>query len=271
MIETTPAPRSGGETVTVASWNINGIRAAAKAGFFDWLSTCGADVVLLQEVRAEKEQMQPHWLEPFGYKSVWHAAQKKGYSGVGVLTRLPFARDAVVVGLGVPEFDSEGRFLGVIHNNTLYASVYFPNSQREGVRLPFKLAFCEAFLHTLKQFEARGLRIVVGGDFNISHTEIDLANPKQNVRNAGFLPEERAWMSRFVENGYVDTFRMFEEGGGHYTWWSNRPGVRERNIGWRLDYHFVSEPLRPQVRAARIFPSVLGSDHCPVSLELAIT
>ena len=255
-------------SVKIVSWNVNGIRAAARGGFFEWLENANADFVLLQEVRAETHQFEPHWLEPFGFKSHWHAASKKGYSGVGIFTRHGHAPDEVFVGMGNPEFDSEGRFLGVVKNDVVYVSVYFPNSQREGVRLPYKLGFCDAFLKALQTFERRGLRVVVGGDFNIAHHEIDLANPKQNLRNAGFLPEERAWMSKFADAGFVDTFRIFERAGGFYSWWSNRPGVREKNIGWRLDYNFVSQSLVRQVQSAKILADVYGSDHCPVTLEL---
>lgn len=253
----------------IASWNLNGIRAAEKAGFFRWLATCDADVVLLQEVRADRSVLRPEWLEVSGYRSFWHPAEKKGYSGVGIYTRLDVPPSGVFLGLGKPEFDVEGRVLGIVHHDTLFISAYFPNSQREGLRLPYKLAFCRAMLEFLEARRREGLRIVLGGDLNIAHKEIDLAHPKTNTRTAGFLPEERAWMTTFLAEGYVDTFRAFEQGGGHYTWWFARPGVRERNIGWRIDYHLVSDDLRPQLRSARIHADVLGSDHCPVSLELS--
>lgn len=255
-------------TCKIQSWNVNGLRAAVKNGFLDWLAVCDSNVVLLQEVRADLSVLMPEWLEPAGYVSHWFQAEKKGYSGVGIYSRFRPAKGEVFTGLGKPEFDAEGRVLGVVHNNTLFVSVYFPNSQREGARLGYKLAFCDAFLAWLKLRQKEGLDIVVGGDFNISHTEIDLANPKTNTKNAGFLPAERAWISHFIAEGFVDTFRQFEKQGGHYSWWSNRPGVRERNIGWRLDYHFVSESLKGRLQGAGIQAQVLGSDHCPVSLEM---
>lgn len=255
--------------VRVASWNLNGIRAAAKNGFFNWLELLPADIVLLQEVRCADEDLQREWLEPFGYKGAWHAAQKKGYSGVGIYTRVPVDTQNIFVGLGNPEFDNEGRFLAVVVGKVVYVSAYFPNSQRAGQRLPYKLAFCEAALKRMQEFRKQGLGVVIGGDFNIAHTAIDLANPKQNEKNAGYLPEERAWLTQFIQEGYIDSFRMFEQGGGHYTWWKQfPPGVRERNIGWRIDYHFVSEELRKNVCSAKIHSDVLGSDHCPVSLVL---
>ncbi|NBO37617.1 exodeoxyribonuclease III [bacterium] len=254
----------------IFSWNLNGIRAAVKNGFFTWLESEMPDVLLLQEVRCSLEDLPTDWLTPLGYKSFWQPAVKKGYSGVAIYTRLPIAESAVIQGLGEPQFDSEGRFLALSYENILIASAYFPNSQRDTLRLPFKLEYCRKILQFLDAKQKAGFEVVLGGDFNIAHTPLDLANPKQNEKNAGYLPEERAWMTAFIEAGYVDTFRIFESGGGHYTWWSQRPGIRERNIGWRLDYHFITPGLRENVIAARIFPAVKGSDHCPVSLELKL-
>lgn len=252
----------------IFSWNLNGIRAAVRNGFMDWLEKEKPDVLLLQEVRCSESDLQAEWLAPFGYKSFWYPAVKKGYSGVAIYTRLPVESDQVIRGLGSPQFDTEGRFLAFVHGKILFASAYFPNSQRDTLRLPYKLEYCELIMEFLNKHRAAGCEVVLGGDFNIAHTPLDLANPKQNEKNAGYLPEERAWMSKFIENGYVDTFRLFESGGGHYTWWSQRPGIRERNIGWRLDYHFITPGLVQDVVSAKIFPAVLGSDHCPVSLEL---
>jgi len=252
----------------IFSWNLNGIRAAVRNGFMDWLEKEKPDVLLLQEVRCSESDLQPEWLAPFGYKSFWQPAVKKGYSGVAIYTRLPVESEQVIHGLGSPQFDTEGRFLAFVHDKILFASAYFPNSQRDTLRLPYKLEYCFLIMEFLNKHRAAGHEVVLGGDFNIAHTPLDLANPKQNEKNAGYLPEERAWMSTFIENGYVDTFRMFESGGGHYTWWSQRPGIRERNIGWRLDYHFITPGLVQDVISAKIFPAVLGSDHCPVSLEL---
>ncbi len=256
----------------IASWNVNGIRACARNGFFDWLKAAEADVVLLQEVRAETSQMQEEWLAPFGFGSAWLPAQKKGYSGVGIYYRKSVCgeKPELVRGLGFPEFDSEGRVLGVAVGKNIFLSAYFPNSQREGLRLGYKLDFCAAFLEKIESLRKQGYGVVIGGDFNIAHTELDLANPKQNLKNAGFLPEERAWLSDFVGRGYLDTFRMFEQRGGYYSWWSNRPGIRERNIGWRIDYNFVSPELQHLVRGAQIHPLVFGSDHCPVTLDLDV-
>lgn len=259
------------QNVKIVSWNVNGIRAAAKGGFFKWLEGCDADFVLLQEVRAELSQFQTDWLEPFGYKGYWHPAQKKGYSGVGIYTRHNIAPSDIVMGMGCDEYDCEGRFLGLVYKDVLINSVYFPNSQRGGARVDFKVSFCEATLKRLQEFRKQGLKVVVGGDFNIAHTAIDLANPKQNEKNAGYLPEERQWMSHFLSEGFVDSFRMFETRGGFYTWWKNfPPDVRARNIGWRLDYLCPSDDLKPFVKRAQIHAEVLGSDHCPVSMEFSV-
>ena len=254
----------------IFSWNLNGIRAAVKNGFLTWLEQEQPDIVLLQEVRCAQADLNEAWLAPFGYSSYWHPAEKKGYSGVAIYTRLPVDSAEVIYGLGDEMFDCEGRFLALTTNNMLIASAYFPNSQRDTLRLPYKLDFCKTLLNFLEQKRKDGFDVVVGGDFNIAHTALDLANPKQNEKNAGYLPEERAWMTEFIASGYVDTFRMFEKGGGHYTWWSQRPGIRERNIGWRLDYHFITPGLVKAVTAAGIHAAVKGSDHCPVSLELKI-
>lgn len=256
----------------IASWNVNGIRAAAKGGFFRWLEESGHDVVLLQEVRALPSDLPPGWLAPSGYQGLFVPAAKKGYSGVGLYWRSESVSClARGVGVGLPEFDDEGRLAWIdLAPDLRVASCYFPNSQRDHARLPFKLAFCRALATRLEAWRAEGRRVILGGDFNIAHTALDLANPRTNVDNAGFLPEERAWMDTFLARGWKDTFRMFTAGNGHYTWWSNRPGVRERNIGWRLDYLVVDGALSPLVKAAGIDSGVRGSDHCPVTLTLDV-
>lgn len=255
-------------SLKIYSWNINGIRACVKAGFLKWLESSDADVVLLQEVRALPEQLNHHVLEAFGFKSIWHSAEKKGYSGVAIYSRIPINDKDIVIGTGYSKFDSEGRFMGILHDNIFICNAYFPNSQPEGKRLDYKLAFCNQVQQKLLEYKKNGFSVILGGDINIAHKEIDLANPKQNTKNPGFLLEERQWVSTFLETGYLDSFRLFEQAGGHYTWWSNRPGVRARNIGWRIDSHFISADLKSRVKSAQIHPDVFGSDHCPISLEL---
>ncbi len=252
----------------IYSWNLNGIRACARNGFVDWLGNCGGDVVMLQEVRAEVSQMAPEWLTAHGYSSHWFSAQKKGYSGVGIYTKKPVAEQDVIRGLGIPEFDAEGRVLGVVVDGVAYFSCYFPNSQEAGARLAYKIAFCDALLSKAKELEKNGVPVVIGGDFNIAHKPIDLENPKQNEKNPGYLPAEREWFTKFLGEGFLDTFRVFDERPEQYTWWSNRFKSRERNVGWRIDYHCCSESLRSRLKSATIHQDVMGSDHCPVGLLL---
>lgn len=262
----------------LVTWNVNGLRAVREKNFGKWFSTESADVVCLQEIKVARAQIETDetLLHPEKYASVWHSAEKAGYSGLVTYSR----KEPVDVrsGIGSREFDREGRWLettfrlsdfnkGATGEITV-VNTYWPNSQRDHARLPFKLEFCKAAEKRLQELRASGRAVYVCGDFNIAHKEIDLKNPKTNVKNAGFLPEERAWMDRFVGLGWVDTFRAFEKGPGHYTWWSYRPGVREKNIGWRLDYFFTNPEASDRLKAASLAPDVSGSDHCPMRLQL---
>lgn len=250
----------------VWSWNVNGIRAAAKNGFEKWFSDAGADVVCLQEIKATPEQLDEFLLHPKRYHSFWHPAEKLGYSGTAIYSKKEPLQ--VVKGLGIEEFDREGRVLAAEFDQAIVISAYFPNSQRDHARLDYKLRFCDAMLKHLQKIVKKGKHVILCGDYNIAHHEIDLRNPKSNVNNAGFLPEEREWMTKFLSAGFHDTFRHFEKGGDHYTWWSYRPGVREKNVGWRLDYHCVNDGLLDRVKESTIHAQVKGSDHCPVFLKL---
>jgi exodeoxyribonuclease III len=247
----------------LVSWNVNGLRACLRKGGGQWLAACDADVICLQETRALPEQVE---LDLPGYAAYWNPARKPGYSGVAILTRR--APRQVTCGLGLPELDGEGRVLHVELDDLHVVTVYTPNAQRELTRLAWRTAVWDpAFLAHVQRLAAVK-PVVFCGDLNVSHREIDLANPQQNRGNAGFTDEERAGFDRIVAAGFVDTLREFESGGGHYTWWSNRKGVRERNIGWRIDYVLISSDLRPRLREAAIHAEVLGSDHCPVSVRL---
>lgn len=250
---------------TIISWNVNGIRAAERNGFIEWISSCGADVVCVQETKAHPDQLSEELLAPAGYSSNFASAEKRGYSGTATFSRT--APDDVSV-LGEADFDSEGRVLIETFGSLSVINAYFPNSQDAGKRLDYKLAFCESIKARVDALVQGGQDIVLCGDYNIAHTEIDLARPKQNEKNPGYLPEERAWMTSFLDSGYVDTFRMFEKGANHYTWWSYRGGARAKNVGWRIDYHCVNERLRDRVQTARIHPDISGSDHCPVSITV---
>jgi len=247
------------------SWNVNGLRAVSGKGFLDWLAASGSDVAGLQETK-----LQPGHEADFGPAHGYavrfaSCTVKKGYSGVGAYYRRePLA---VTAELPDPRFQGEGRLLHLEYPEFHFITVYFPNGQRGQDRLDYKLAYYDAFLAHAQALR-QGKPIVACGDFNTAHTELDLKNPKSNEKTSGFLPEERAWLDRFTAAGYVDCFRMFEQGGGHYTWWDYRFQARTRNVGWRIDYFFVSEELRPRVKRAWIESSVTGSDHCPVGLEL---
>jgi exodeoxyribonuclease III len=242
------------------SWNVNGIRSALSKGFSDFVASYAPDVLCLQEVRALPEQVE---LSYPGYETFWHPADKKGYSGVATLSRIPPLD--VRRGMGVEEFAGEGRVLTLEFADHFLVNIYTPNSQRELTRLAHRQRWDAALLHFLKTLEKQK-PVIFCGDLNVSHKPIDLANPKSNQKNAGFTPEERAGFDKFVEAGFVDTFREFESEGGHYSWWSYRANARSRNIGWRLDYFLISGELRPNLRGAGIEREVMGSDHCPVSI-----
>jgi exodeoxyribonuclease-3 len=248
------------------SWNVNGIRAAGKKGLWDWFKKAKPDVFCLQETKARKEQVDPQWQDPKGYKSYWHSAQKAGYSGVAVYSKVePIA---VIEGIGDGEIDSEGRVLQLEYSDFTLLNCYFPNSQRDHARLGYKLDFCKKIERHCTKLAKKNKNILITGDFNIAHKEIDLKNPKTNQNNAGFLPQERAWLDGFLKKDFVDVFRVFEQGPDHYTWWSYRPGVRERNIGWRLDYFCANLGFKNQLKAMKHLTKVMGSDHCPIELQL---
>lgn len=245
------------------SWNVNGLRAVLKKNFLDYLKQESPDVLCLQETKCSPDQVEPVWGD--AYETHWNWAEKKGYSGTAVLTRERPLR--VTRGIGIPEHDREGRVLTAEYPGFFLVNVYVPNSQRELARLPYRQQWDRDFLAYLCALD-RAKPVVWCGDLNVAHTEIDLTNPKANVKNHGFTPEERAGFDAVVRAGFVDTFREFEKGGGHYTWWSPMGGARSRNVGWRIDYFLVSARLRPALKSAAIQPQILGSDHCPVTLEL---
>jgi len=249
------------------SWNVNGIRSAAAKGFSDWLSAAAPDIVCLQETKAHREQLPENLAEPQGYHSFWNSASRRGYSGVAVFSREKPV--SVKYGLGIEKFDTEGRVIELQYEWFTLLNIYFPNGQRDHGRVPYKLEFCDAVFDRCNSLRNDGRQIVICGDFNTAHREIDLKHPRANRNTTGFLPEERAWMDRFIAGGYTDTFREFEKGGGHYSWWTYRLAARERNIGWRIDYFFISPDLRPRLKKAFILSEIHGSDHCPVGITVA--
>ena len=249
------------------SWNVNGIRAIEKKGFFEWMARESPDILCLQETKAHPEQLTEKFIKPDGYCSFWSAAVKKGYSGVALYSKKQ--PQSVVQGLGVKEFDSEGRTLIADYGDFVLFNIYYPNGGASNKRVPFKMRFYDAFLKKAEGLRKAGRKIIITGDVNTAHTEIDLARPRENAKNTGFLPQERAWVSRFIACGYVDTFRHFNKEPGHYTWWDYYTGARARDVGWRIDYFFVTENVLPALKKAFILKDVLGSDHCPVGIELA--
>lgn len=250
----------------LVSWNVNGIRAAQKKGFLDWFAKEKADVVCLQETKAHPGQLSPELREIDDFQSYWSSAVKKGYSGVAVYSKpKPLQVDP---GFGIEKFDSEGRTIVAKYPEFTLYCVYFPNGKRDEIRLQYKMDFYDAILADWEKRRKKGERIVFCGDVNTAHKEIDLARPKENSKISGFLPQERAWIDKVVAKGYVDIFRHFNDKPEQYTWWDQLTRARERNVGWRIDYFFVSEDLVPFVKKAWIEPETMGSDHCPVGIEL---
>jgi exodeoxyribonuclease-3 len=249
-------------------WNVNGIRAVQKKGFLTWLQRVSPDVLCLQETKAHKDQLEQSLVNVEGYESHWSSAERRGYSGVATYTKLkPLS---VQYGIGKPEFDNEGRVLITDFLEFMLFNVYFPNGKKDQTRLDYKLKFYEAILRYWQDLRTKGKQLVICGDYNTAHKEIDLARPKENETISGFLPIEREWMDELVQLGYVDVFRLFNQQPHQYTWWDLMTRARERNVGWRIDYFFVSKDLVPKVRNAWISPEVMGSDHCPIALELAL-
>jgi exodeoxyribonuclease-3 len=249
--------------VKLLSWNVNGLRAVLRKNFLEFLAAETPDILCLQETKCRPEDVEQLW--PADYTTYWNSAEKKGYSGTAIFTRTRPLQ--VTQGIGLAEHDREGRVLTAEYADFILVNSYVPNSQRELTRLPYRQQWDRDFLAYLKGLEQRK-PVIWCGDLNVAHTEIDLANPKANVKNHGFTPEERAGFGAALAAGFVDTFREFEKGPRHYTWWSPMGGARGRNVGWRIDYFLASAALRPRLKSAFIRPEVLGSDHCPVGLEL---
>jgi len=253
--------------VKLVSWNVNGIRAAWKKGLPEFIAAENPDVLCLQETKIQEDQITAEMKDPGGYRSYWSMAEKKGYSGVATFSRLePLA---VATAFGSPILDAEGRIVQAEYGDFHLFNVYFPNSGMGPERLAHKLAFYDEFLALTERLRSAGKGVVVCGDVNTAHTELDLARPKENEERPGFMRIEREWVTKLIAHGYHDTFRIFVSEPGHYTWWDQRRlGARARNVGWRIDYFFVSDELRGRVKAAGILPLVQGSDHCPVTLEI---
>ncbi|MHA2294741.1 MAG: exodeoxyribonuclease III [Candidatus Hodarchaeales archaeon] len=250
----------------ILSWNVNGLRAAIKKGFIDWLEQRSPDIICLQETRVLPEQVKNI---PSDYHQYWNPAEKKGYSGVATLTKkepLSISKD-----LGIEEFDTEGRFLQTEFQDFYLINLYFPNAQRGLIRIDYKLEFNSKLLEHVEKLRSKTTKlIVICGDLNAAHKEIDLKNPKQNVNNAGFSPKERAFITEMIDHGYIDTFREFNKSPGNYTWWTYRYNARVKNIGWRIDYFIINIECRDRLKSAFILKNVMGSDHAPVGVEIEV-
>ena len=255
------------EEKRLLSWNVNGIRAIKGKGFLEWLNKESPDVLCLQETKAQPDQLDAELKEPRDYHVYWAYPERKGYSGVAVYSREKPEIVRYDFGGGI---DIEGRVIIAEYPGFTLFNVYFPNGKQGPERLNYKMTFYDIFLEYADALKATGKKMVICGDVNTAHKEIDLAHPKENSKVSGFLPEERAWLDKFVEHGYMDTFRQFHKEPQQYTWWDMKSGARERNVGWRIDYFFVSKNLLSSVSGAFILPEVMGSDHCPIGITLKI-
>lgn len=254
------------EKPRLLSWNVNGIRAAYKKGLLDWFKKEKPDILCIQETKAMKEQLPDDLINVDGYNSFFSSAERKGYSGTATYTKVNPVK--VSNGIGIEKFDSEGRFLVTEFDEFILFNIYFPNGKAKQERLQYKMDFYEAFLKHLKKLLKQDKKIVICGDVNTAHKEIDLARPKPNEKISGFLPEEREWIDKLLEAGFIDTLRKFNQKPEQYTWWDMMTRARDRNVGWRIDYFFISDNLKDNLKNAFILPDVMGSDHCPVGIEL---
>jgi exodeoxyribonuclease-3 len=254
--------------IRILSWNVNGIRAVNRKGFHDWFLEDKSDILCVQETKAMFKQFPADIRSVDGYQLHCSEAERKGYSGVATYTNIKPKK--VQKGFGIPKFDLEGRTLITDYGDFVLFNIYFPNGKMSEERLQYKLDFYDSFLDYADGLKEEGRNIVICGDVNTAHKEIDLARPKENEKISGFLPVEREWIDRFLSHGYVDTFREFNQDPDQYTWWSYRTRARERNVGWRLDYFFVNSEFMDNVESAYILTDVMGSDHCPVGLDIQL-
>lgn len=256
------------DVIKILSWNVNGLRASYKKGFLDWLIKEKPDILCVQETKASEEQLPDQIKNVEGYDTYFSSADKKGYSGVGLFTKQK--PDSIKRGFGIKKFDNEGRILIADYKKFILLNIYFPNGKASKERLDYKMDFYDALLDYLDQLKVKNKNknLVICGDVNTAHTKIDLSRPKQNENVSGFLPEERMWIDKLISHGFIDTFRIFNDEGGNYTWWDLKSRARIRNVGWRIDYFFICENLRKKIKSAFIMSEVMGSDHCPIGIEI---
>lgn len=250
----------------IVSYNVNGIRAAVSKGLYDWLEVESPDVLCLQETKAQEEQIDLITMQSMGYHSYIHSAEKKGYSGVALFSKMP--ADKIEIGMGVDLYDQEGRVLRADFGDLTVVSVYIPSGTTGDIRQDFKMDFLVHFEAYINRLRKERKYVVISGDYNICHKPIDINNPQKHTKSSGFLPEERAWFDDFVASGMIDSFREFDQRPDQYSWWSYRAGAKPKNLGWRIDYHMVSAPLKDKLLGASIQPDINFSDHCPIIVEL---
>lgn len=250
------------------SYNLNGIRSAMSKDWINWLKQINPDVVCLQETKAQPDQLDLSVFESLGYKTYWFSAQKKGYSSVAIFSKTQ--PDNVVYGCGIPKYDDEGRIIRADFGDFSVLSCYFPSGSSGEDRQAFKMEFLADFQPYIDELKKTRKRLLISGDVNICHEAIDIHNPVSNKNSSGFLPEERAWVGQFLQSGFVDTYRHLHKEPGNYTWWSYRFSARSKNLGWRIDYHLISQSLLNQLKRAEILPNAVHSDHCPILVELDV-
>lgn len=250
----------------IITYNVNGLRAAIKKGFLDWLTAVNPDVVCLQEIKSTPEQIDLEPINSLGYKTFWHPATKKGYSGVAIFSKINPVN--VTIGCGIEKYDYEGRVIRVDYSDFSLMNVYMPSGSSGELRQDFKMVWLDDFYDYTQNLIKDYKSLIICGDFNICHKPIDIHNPKSNANSSGFLPEEREWMSKFFDSGFIDGFRYFNQEPHNYTWWSYRAGSRGKNLGWRIDYHTVTEAMKDRLKRSVILSEANHSDHCPVLLEI---
>lgn len=250
----------------IITYNVNGIRAAINKGFVDWIKSTKPDIICLQEIKANPEQFDVGAFEKLGFNHYWYPAEKKGYSGVAILSK--DEPDDVIYGCGMKAYDIEGRVIRADFGDSSIISVYMPSGSSGDVRQAFKMKWLSDFDKYIKKLKKTRSKLVVSGDYNICHKAIDIHNPVSNKKSSGFLPEEREWMDNFTKSGFIDSFRNFNQEAHHYSWWSYRANARAKNLGWRIDYNMVSENLKDNLKRSVILPEARHSDHCPVLLEM---